>query len=528
MKKKMITFSLTITLLLLMTSQTTFSLNSNLYDDPEEALQLAKDFIDDSRYQITTKSIGFDATDAGKVKQWVSSSDMGKISLYELSVHAEGLVTLQLDYQGDDVTKDMLAVSLRVKNSFMDEMEINAHVQNTSKVVKADGMLSRATNKYTFYAYPGTYYFEVKGWSANNQLIPYAIKFYQDTFPELMQGNMGDVSLDDYPNQLGSINFNKEVVYVESSLNMKNWRILNSQGNPGYYNINSYDTFSFTSMFTGNAIISLENKKATTITDYTEAYQQTAQTSSAKTKVPELDLYLQPDGESNNVVLEVSYGLADSVVYPVVAGKTYKVKISGNQLPANYRFEIDYPDTATVYNQGIHTASTWAVDEINKAVDIGLKTDAMTNGDYRTFATREDFAEIIMTFYDQLGGPTIQSTENNFLDTTNPEIIRAKNAGIINGVNDTTFSPNAYLTREQLCVMILRALDATNKTYLTHDQFQKNYTDQDMISSWAKNSVMIINRYEIMNGSGDRLDPQGTVTKEMAMLMLYRAYDQFH
>lgn len=527
MKKKMIGLMLTIALLTLLTSYATFSLNSNLYDDPEKALQLAKDFIDDSRYEITTKSIGFGTTDAGSVKQWRSSSDMGKLTLYELSVQKEGLVTVQLDYQGDDVTKDMLAVSLRVKNSFMDGIEINAEVDKTLKIVKPDGKLSRVQSKYIFYAYPGTYYFEVKGWSSNNELIPYAINFYQDTFPELMQGTMGDVTQNDYPNQLGSINFNKEAITVESSLNMKNWRVLNSQGNPGYYKINTRDEFSFTSMFTGDAMIKLENKEATTITDYTEAYQQGVQTASAKNKVPEVTLHVQPDEDYNTQILEVSYGLIGSTIYPVEAGKTYKVTVSGNQLPANYRFEIDYPDTENTYNNGIQTASNWAVDEINKAVAAGLKTNAMTNENYGDFATRENFAEIIMTFYDKLDGPMINSSDNKFLDTNNPEIIRAKNAGIINGVNETTFSPNAHLTREQLCVMILRALEATNTSYITHNQFQKQYTDQEMISPWAKNSVRIINRYEIMNGSGDLLDPQGTVTKEMAMLMLYRAYKQF-
>ena len=55
------------------------------------------------------------------------------------------------------------------------------------------------------------------------------------------------------------------------------------------------------------------------------------------------------------------------------------------------------------------------------------------NNDYKSYATREEFAELVMKLYDQFGGSSISSGQNTFSDTNNSEIIKAKNAGIING-----------------------------------------------------------------------------------------------
>jgi len=152
----------------------------------------------------------------------------------------------------------------------------------------------------------------------------------------------------------------------------------------------------------------------------------------------------------------------------------------------------------------------------------------MMDNNYDDYATREEFAELVMKLYDELGGSILSDGQNPFTDTSNSEIIRAQNAGIINGVSTTSFGPNQNLTREQLCVMILRALDASGTSYNSNINFQKTYSDQNEISSWALNSVKVLNSYEIINGSGEGLDPKGTVTKEVAILMLYRAYNKFN
>lgn len=179
-----------------------------------------------------------------------------------------------------------------------------------------------------------------------------------------------------------------------------------------------------------------------------------------------------------------------------------------------------------ISESGIATASNWAKEEIKKSIDIGLKTEKMMNSNFKEYTTREGFCELVMKMYEKLGG-RVETSSNPFVDTTNPEVIKAYNAGIINGTTTTTFSPNDSLTREQLCVMILRTINLTNQQYEFKTQFQKQYEDIDEISSWALNSVEILNGYKIINGSGASLNPKDKVTKEMAVLMLYRTYEMF-
>lgn len=174
----------------------------------------------------------------------------------------------------------------------------------------------------------------------------------------------------------------------------------------------------------------------------------------------------------------------------------------------------------------INTASSWAVSEINEAVNKNLTTAKSTNN-FKAFITREEFCEVIMKLYDAMGGKTINNTSNPFKDTSNPEIIRAYNAKIVGGTTETTFSPYDNLTREQLCVMLVRALDAAGVNYSKSIDFSQSYTDKSFLSSWAYDSVKLLNGYKIFNGSGSKLDPRGTVTKEVAIILLKRTFDKF-
>jgi hypothetical protein len=150
----------------------------------------------------------------------------------------------------------------------------------------------------------------------------------------------------------------------------------------------------------------------------------------------------------------------------------------------------------------------------------------MSQTDFKADASREAFCELVMKLYENLGG-TMDSQYNPFTDTNNAAVINAYNAGIIGGTSLTTFSPNASITREQLCVMILKALKAADISVNTQGSYQMAYTDLDSITNWATESVRTLNSYGIINGSGDSLNPLGTVSKEMAVIMIYKAYDVF-
>ena len=192
--------------------------------------------------------------------------------------------------------------------------------------------------------------------------------------------------------------------------------------------------------------------------------------------------------------------------------------------------DVSEPDVDINTIEGIEptleTASEWARNNLDAAIRAGFDTPSVTQVNFRDDITREAFCELAVSLYEKLGGPEV-STVNPFVDTVNPSVVKAYHAGIVGGIGNQQFGPDALLTREQLCVMIANALTAAGVSLSETQRFQKTYDDINEISSWAETQVRTMNGYGIMNGNLTSLNPKETVTNEMALLMVYNAYQAF-
>ena len=92
--------------------------------------------------------------------------------------------------------------------------------------------------------------------------------------------------------------------------------------------------------------------------------------------------------------------------------------------------------------------------------------------------------------------------------------------GIINGMTEDTFAPDAGLTRAQFCAIVVRALGlAEEKTAAFTDVRQ---------TDWFCGFVGAASKAGIVNGVGNgKFDPQGAITREQAATMLARASKSF-
>ena len=181
---------------------------------------------------------------------------------------------------------------------------------------------------------------------------------------------------------------------------------------------------------------------------------------------------------------------------------------------------------ADTYNH----ASSWAVAELAYADQNGLIPEFMKAGDFwfSNEINRIDFCKAVVMFYDKLGGSNELSQENPFDDVEDALVTKAYQAGIIKGKSGTQFKPLDSLTRQEMCVMIVRALKSIGTTsYATKTGYQKAYVDLHAVASWASEEVESMNAYAIMNGSDSNLDPTGHLTSEQAIIMMYRAYAAF-
>lgn len=115
---------------------------------------------------------------------------------------------------------------------------------------------------------------------------------------------------------------------------------------------------------------------------------------------------------------------------------------------------------------------------------------------------------------------------NSGMGSYQPILWASKN-GIVNGYGNGKFGPDDHITREQFCAILVRHADMAGirfkgATTVTPTPF----TDQDKISSWAKNAVAICRNAGIIQGYEDgSFKPQGEIKRSELLKMVYTYFD---
>jgi len=170
-------------------------------------------------------------------------------------------------------------------------------------------------------------------------------------------------------------------------------------------------------------------------------------------------------------------------------------------------------------------ASTWAVEELNKAQEYGFITDKIKNN-MAGKITREEFAEIVVKLYEKYTGNTAEAGNMSFADTTNPEILKAANLGLVQGVGNNKYAPNDLVTREQMATILHRALKVINPTADFSIADVIKFADDNKVESWAQEGVYYCFKTKIVTGTGNNMfDPDGNATREAAVIVCTRAYE---
>jgi len=138
--------------------------------------------------------------------------------------------------------------------------------------------------------------------------------------------------------------------------------------------------------------------------------------------------------------------------------------------------------------------------------------------------TRAQF--LAMLAKSQFGLDVTESEPAPFTDVTPNEwyydyVSWGFESGIVNGMSETIFSPNANITREQMAVMLCnyaRYLDYE----IPQEELEMSFIDQEKISLWAVEPVKTVVMGGIMNGQpeGD-FQPQGNATRAQAAKVVY-------
>lgn len=175
------------------------------------------------------------------------------------------------------------------------------------------------------------------------------------------------------------------------------------------------------------------------------------------------------------------------------------------------------PVSATTLFSDI-TGNEWYAPAVAYCADNGYMSGTGNNKfDPNGKVSRAQMAQILYNF---AGRPDMTNAENPFTDVKRDAwygsaVLFAKTTGIVNGTSSTTYSPNNYITREQVAVMLMGYYKAsTGNTPSVNNSVLNSYTDKNMISSWAQDAIAWAIQNKIMSGVGNnKIDPKGTCTR---------------
>lgn len=172
------------------------------------------------------------------------------------------------------------------------------------------------------------------------------------------------------------------------------------------------------------------------------------------------------------------------------------------------------------------TTAHWARDYIGKLAARGV-VNGMGDNCYQPDAslTRAQFlAMLAKTIY---GLDTKQVAPAGFADVPAIEwyysyVNWGFTNGIVKGVDDVTFAPNNNITREQMAIMLNNFTTSTDLV-LPETNTGAAFTDSALISPWASESVGKIVSSGIMSGYPEgNYNPQGNATRAEAAAVIYK------
>jgi len=165
--------------------------------------------------------------------------------------------------------------------------------------------------------------------------------------------------------------------------------------------------------------------------------------------------------------------------------------------------------------------SKWAQDSISELQALNqLRERSFT--DYGSDITRGEFIYLAVRLYEIFTNEEIVVKEGlSFTDTKDIYTLKGATVGITTGVGNNEFGYNNLLTREQLATLMMRVLNLLQINVA--EQSLEKFVDDAQISDWAKKAIYQARSNHILSGiGGNRVDPQGKASKEVALVILNR------
>ena len=186
-------------------------------------------------------------------------------------------------------------------------------------------------------------------------------------------------------------------------------------------------------------------------------------------------------------------------------------------------------DSGTTNRPDISGVSSWALTEVEAAIDAGLVPEYIQK-DWTSPITRGQVSEMFIRLLEKATGKKVGDIiaqsgavieSGKFEDTEDENVYAANALGIINGTSSTKFSPGGTLKRAQIAALINRVAKVVGVETAGYTHSFEDITDN---YSWVNAELGWPSSAGIINGvSSSRFNPGGDLTTEQAILITYRA-----
>ena len=227
--------------------------------------------------------------------------------------------------------------------------------------------------------------------------------------------------------------------------------------------------------------------------------------------------------------------LGKSVTFTFKPDKGYRVKdvkVDGksvgpvasytvDKLSVSTRIEVTFTNGKLPFTDV--RESDWFYDDVIFAYENGLFAGTSDT----TFSPNASMtrAMLVTVLYRLEGQPAVNG-RSGFSDVTfnsyyEDAVTWAANNGIVNGTSTSTFSPNANVTREQMAAILYRY--AQYKKYNTSASSSLNsFSDHASVSGYAVTPLQWAVAEKLVNGSAGKLMPTGNATRAQVAAILHR------
>lgn len=167
--------------------------------------------------------------------------------------------------------------------------------------------------------------------------------------------------------------------------------------------------------------------------------------------------------------------------------------------------------------------SDWAVKEVEKAKKQEIVPSSI-EGRYQENITRSEYVEIAMELLDEEIDILEEEPFSDISDHPKKDLlIKAYNAGIIDGYGDGTFKPGNEISREEIAALVVKFLKVAKDTDNIEAVNTYEYKDNSAIAEWAKAYIDYCYENNILKGVDElTIQPKGNATIEQSIIIMYR------